>query len=148
MLLRLDQSVQELSAISSQSCQTSDCHCWKMLHRLDQICELQWQSEERQIWLSMAGSSCTGCSNLRYSGRIYDFRQYIFFLYMNWRLTINHLFFAEQLVSTGALSLTNWGGVSAMEPIPTTRASALLHRCCTRHQAESQDWPTKEDNEK
>ena len=76
MLLRLDQSVQELSAISSQSCQASDCHCRKMLHRLDQICELQWQSEERQIWLPMAGGSCTCWSNLQYIGRIYYFRRY------------------------------------------------------------------------
>ena len=76
MSLRLDQSVQELPAISSQSCQASDCHCRKMLHRLDQICELQWQSDERQIWLPMAGGSCTGWSNLRYTGQIYDFRRY------------------------------------------------------------------------
>ena len=76
MCLRLDQSVQEPSALSSQSCQASDCHCIKMFHRLDQICELQWQSEERQIWLPMAGGSCTGWSNLRYIGRIYDFRRY------------------------------------------------------------------------
>ena len=77
MLLRLDQSVQELSAISSQSCQASDCHCRKMLHRLDQICELQWQSEERQIWLPMAGGSCTGWSNLRSIGPIYEVYRYI-----------------------------------------------------------------------
>ena len=76
MLLRLDQSVQELSAISSQSCQASDCHCRKMLHRLDQICELQWQSEEKQIWLPIAGSSCSDWSNLRDTGRNYDFRRY------------------------------------------------------------------------
>ena len=74
--LRLDQSVQEPSALSSQSCKASDCHCIKMFHRLDQICELQWLSEERQIWLPMAGGSCTGWSNLRYIGRIYDFRRY------------------------------------------------------------------------
>ena len=74
--LRLDQSVQEPSALSSQSYQASDCHCKKMFHRLDQICELQWQSEERQIWLPMAGGSCTGWSNLRYIGRIYDFCRY------------------------------------------------------------------------
>ena len=48
-----------------------------MFHRLDQICELQWQSEERQIWLPMAGGSCTDWSNLRCAGRIYDFRRYI-----------------------------------------------------------------------
>ena len=77
MCLRLDQSVQEPSALSSQSCQASDCHCIKMFHRLDQICELQWQSGERQIWLPMAGDSCTGWSNLRYIGRIYDFCRYI-----------------------------------------------------------------------
>ena len=77
MLLRLDQSVQELSAISSQSCQASDCHCRKMLHRLDQICELQWQSEERQIWLPMAGGSCTGWSNLRSIGPIYEVYRYV-----------------------------------------------------------------------
>ena len=76
MLLRLDQSVQELSAISSQSCQASDCHCRKMLHRLDQICELQWQSEERQIWLPMAGGSCTGWSNLRSIVPIYEVYRY------------------------------------------------------------------------
>ena len=77
MLLRLDQSVQELSAISSQSCQASDCHCRKMLHRLDQICELQWQSEERQIWLPMAGGSCTGWSNLRSIVPIYEVYRYL-----------------------------------------------------------------------
>ena len=69
--------MQEPSALSSQSCQASDCHCIKMFHRLDQICELQWQSEERQMWLPMAGDSCTGRSNLRYIGRIYDFRRYL-----------------------------------------------------------------------
>ena len=52
-------------------------HCRKMLYRSDQICGLQWLSKERQIWLPMAGASCTGWSNLRYTGRIYDFRRYI-----------------------------------------------------------------------
>ena len=56
--------MQEPSALSSQSCQASDCHRIKMFHRLDQICELQWLSEERQIWLvPMAGGSCIGWSN-------------------------------------------------------------------------------------
>ena len=55
MCLRLDQSVQEPSAISSQSCQASDCHCRKMFLRLDQICEQQWQRVERQIGIPMAG---------------------------------------------------------------------------------------------
>ena len=73
--------MQELSAISSQSCQASDCHCIKMFHSLDQICELQWQFEERQIWLPMAGSSCTGWSNLRYISRIYDLARYHYFAF-------------------------------------------------------------------
>ena len=46
---RLDQSVRELLAIGSQSCQAADCHRREMFHY--QICELQWQSEDRQIWL-------------------------------------------------------------------------------------------------
>ena len=71
--------MQELSAISSQSCQASDCHCRKMLHRLDQICELQWQSEERQIWLPMAGGSCTGWSNLRSIVPIYEVYRYVIY---------------------------------------------------------------------
>ena len=95
MLLRLDQSVQELSAISSQSCQASDCHCRKMLHRLDQICELQWQSEERQIWLPMAGGSCTGWSNLRSIGPIYEVYRYTSKMQLYWlRLMPNSYYFA------------------------------------------------------
>ena len=37
---------------------------------------LQWQSEAWQLWLHMAGSSCTVWSNLRHTGRIYYFRRY------------------------------------------------------------------------
>ena len=53
---------------------------WPLVfHRLDQIYELQWLSEERQIWLPMAGGSCTDWSNLRYTSRIYDFCRYYIF---------------------------------------------------------------------
>ena len=34
---------------------------------------MQWQSEERQIWLQMAGGSYTDWSKLRHTGRNYDF---------------------------------------------------------------------------
>ena len=59
-----------------KSCEASDCHWRKMFHRLDQTWQLQWQSEERQICLPVTGGSCTDWSNLRYTGRIYDFRRY------------------------------------------------------------------------
>ena len=44
---------------------------------------MQWQSEAWQLWLARADGSCTDWSNLRYTGRIYDFRRYIFGLEMD-----------------------------------------------------------------
>ena len=37
---------------------------------------MQWQSEAWQLWLLRADGSCTDWSNLRHTGRIYDFRRY------------------------------------------------------------------------
>ena len=109
--LRLDQSVQEPSALSSQSCQASDCHCIKMFHRLDQICELQWQSEERQIWLPMAGGSCTGWSNLRSIGPINEVYRYI--------PLVVFLCFISSLVQ---IMLALWKtGFSLREPVKTCK---------------------------
>ena len=76
MLLRLDQPVQEPPAIGSQICLSSDCHCsshiWSNLWNIF----MQWQSEAWQLWLLRADGSCTDWSNLRHTGRIYDFRRY------------------------------------------------------------------------
>ena len=52
-----------------------------MFHKLDYICELQWQSEAaRQAWLLKAGGFCTDWSNLRTIRPIFE-------LYRQW----NHL---------------------------------------------------------
>ena len=76
MYRRLDQPVQEPPAIGSQICLSSDCHCsshiWSNLWNIF----MQWQSEAWQLWLLRADGSCTDWSNLRHTGRIYDFRRY------------------------------------------------------------------------
>ena len=72
--LRLDQPVQEPPAIGSRICLSSDCHC------SSHICSnlwnifMKWQSETWQLWLLRADIPCTDWSNLRHTGRIYDFR--------------------------------------------------------------------------
>ena len=76
MYLRLDQPVQELPAIGSHFCLSSDCHCSSHIWSNLWIIFLQWQSEAWQLWLLMADSSCTDWYNLRHTGRIYDFRRY------------------------------------------------------------------------
>ena len=77
MNLSIDQSVLEPPTIGSQSCQASDCQCRKMFQRLDQICELQWQSEPRLVWLLRAGSFCTDWSNLWAIGPNYELYRYL-----------------------------------------------------------------------
>ena len=70
--LKLDQPVQELPAIGSQICLSSDCHC--MLLSVP-IYETFFCSGSRK----MADDSCTDCFMVqsRQTGRIYDFRRYL-----------------------------------------------------------------------